>query len=235
MLVQMISSFLCLYGLYVLRPFLSLESTQSAGVPDTGGICPLILVHPALQNRAAWYFYQAAFRKAGFTSIHYFEYSCREHSLSDVAERLAVLVNDVAALSPDDKPVLIGASLGGLVARAALCFPGVAENLSGLITLACPHKGSSLAKLAPKRVFPLLHGIVYGGPGIEALEAKERTAAGTVPKTAFFSCRDEIVRPVSALYPPAHQTWREVETMPISHMTIMLHKQTIDSVINELN
>ncbi len=234
LLLQMISSFLCLYGLYFLRPFLSLEGAKPNDIRDKDRVCPLILVHPAIQNRAAWYLYQAAFRKAGFHSIYYFEYSCRETSLNAVAERLAVLVQKVVTRNPGGKPVLIGASLGGLVARASLCFLPEPGCLGGLITLACPHGGSRRAELMPKGLFPLVHSIFYGSPAIRDMEGKEAATPVTIPKTALFSCRDEIVRPISALHPPANQGWREVEVMPISHMAIMLHTPTINTVINEL-
>lgn len=234
LLVQIVFSFLGLYGLYFLRPFLSLEDTKPTDATEKSSLCPLILVHPALQNPAAWYFYQAAFRKAGYNEIHYFEYSCRERSLSATAERLAAMVEDVAKHASGAKPVLIGASLGGLVARASLCFLPDPERLGGLITLACPHKGSRLAKLAPKGLFPLLHSIYHNSPAIRELEAKEAAAPVNIPKTAFFSPMDEVVRPASALHPPTNQVWREVETMPLSHMNIMLHTPTIKSLTTEL-
>lgn len=234
LLLQAVSSLLCLYGLYFLRPFLSLDRAQSNGLAEKNSTLPLILVHPAIHNRAAWYFYQAALRKAGYDVVYYFEYSCKEHSIGAVAERLAAFVEEVATLNPGTKPVLIGASLGGLVARASLCFLAGPERLGGLITLACPHKGTRLAKLVPDRLFPLLHSIFYDSPALRELEAKEAATPENIPKTAFFSCGDEIVRPVSALRPPANQGWREVETMPLSHMAVMLHSPTINAVINEL-
>lgn len=234
LLLQMIFSFLGLYGLYFLRPFLSLDGTKSCEAADKISLCPLILVHPGIQNRAAWYFYQATFRKAGYSAIYYFEYSSKERSLFAPAERLALFVEEVATRNPEAKPILIGASLGGLVARASLCFLSESAFVGGLITLACPHKGSRLAKLVPKRLFPLLNSIFYDSPTIQELEAKEAVTPVNIPKTAFFSCRDEIVRPTSALYPPANLGWREVKIMPVSHMSIMLHTPTINAVITEL-
>lgn len=231
-MLQEIFSLLCLYGLYFLRPFLSFDRTNAKA--NTDDLFPLILVHPAIQNRAAWYFYQIELRKAGFFVIYHFEYSCGERSLHAVARRLAALVEEVVRLNPGKKPVLMGASLGGLVARTSLCFLSSPESLGGLFTLACPHHGSRLAKLVPQGLFPLLHSIFYDSPAIQKLEAWELSVPVNIPKLAVLSELDEIVKPLSALHPPANQGWREIKTPPLGHMAIMLHRPTINHVISEL-
>jgi PGAP1-like protein. len=131
---------------------------------------------------------------------------------------------------------LIGASLGGLVARASLSHLERSEAARALITLACPHQGTRLARWAPSTLFPLLRSLVYQGKAIQELEHKEAavTAVARVPKTAFFSDMDELVRPATALHPPAGQGWSIKRTRLLSHMSIMLDKATVNGVLREL-
>lgn len=228
-------SLAALYGLYFLRPWLfSKKRAEPGGLRDLQRPS-LIFVHPALQNAASWYYYRAALQKARYSAIHYFDYSCREASLEAVAARLARVVEDVAGKHPRKKTVIIGASLGGLVARASLVRVKRPETLGGLITLACPHQGTRLARLVPKKLFPLLRDIAYQSRAIRDLEEKESAAppAG-FPRTAFYSELDELVHPASALCPPPGQGWKTEKTMPISHMHIMLHQPTINRVVREL-
>ncbi|MDL2286445.1 alpha/beta hydrolase [Desulfococcaceae bacterium OttesenSCG-928-F15] len=232
--MQAIVSLVGLYSLFILRPFLAMGDTQNRGRDENSLFPPLILVHPAIQNCAVWYFYAKAFRKAGFRAIYYFEYACREPSFNAVTERLAHLVEKVSKLHPEKGAILVGASLGGLLIRNSLYFMENPERIGGLITLATPHKGSSLARMVPKWFLPLLHSIFYESPVIGELEAREEAAGIDIPKTAFYSEMDEKVKPVTALYPPAGQGWNEVKTVSLSHMAIMLHPPTIRAVIREI-
>lgn len=67
---------------------------------------------------------------------------------------------------------------------------------------------------------------------IRACSSRDTMAKPASQNSVF--CLDEIVRPTSALHPPANQGWRGIETMPVSHMTIMPHTATIDAAVDAL-
>lgn len=252
---QICLSALVLYTLYALNHFLNFSRKARAngglaqsGSREAGGNpggnsnppstfkTPLVLVHPALQNAASWFFYHSALHKSGYGPIYVFDYSCREASLMAAGQGLADFLNTVAANHPGQKLTIIGASLGGLVARSGLTCLDHPESIGALISLACPHRGSSWAGLAPG-FFPLLAAVDYKSPSIRALEEREQAIPylAALSKISFYSSRDEIVRPADSLHPPADHNWREIQTCePISHMTIMLNKPTIHRLIQEL-
>ena len=251
---QAFASALVLYVLFIIRPVLpshaggnarpgtsgqpgrfsgQTEETAPAhdGAPD-GRI--VVFIHPALQNAASWYFHSRALRGAGHT-LYFFEYSCREASLDRTGRRLAAVLDGIGRQAPGRKVILLGASMGGLVCRAALPHMRRQDCMAGLITLACPHKGSRLASLVPRALFPLLASITHNGPAIRALEAREaERPAPPASRTAFFSDGDELVLPHDALHPPQKGGWREIPSGTFSHMAIMLHPRVIRAVVREI-
>lgn len=46
--------------------------------------------------------------------------------------------------------IILGHSTGGIIARSLLSFPKLGEQIAGIVTFGCPHKGSHLADLASK-------------------------------------------------------------------------------------
>ena len=251
---QAFASALVLYALFIMRPILTSHAADNArpGTAGQGGrrsgtaaeTAPahagvpggrlLLLAHPALQNAASWHFYSRALRGAGHT-LYFFEYSCREASLDRAGQRLAAVLDGIARETSGRKVILLGASLGGLICRAALPHVRRQDCMAGLITLACPHKGSRLASLVPQALFPLLASITYNGPAIQDLEAREaERPAIHASRAAFFSNGDELVLPHDALHPPQQDGWREMPSGSFSHMAIMLHPRVIRAVIREI-
>ena len=228
--VQAWGSLMAMYCLYPGRFFMNSPAFPGPG-PDQKP--PLLLVHPASHNAASWAMYRYALRKAGYSRLCFFEYSCRNTTFAEVSTRLAAHMDALVAACPGEKPIVMGASLGALLVRSALS--GISEatrrnGLGGCITLACPHEGSRLAPLAPVALGEVLCSIAWRGQVVRDMLARENLPA--MPCTAFSSALDEMVIPQKALAAPAG--WKEIRTLPISHISIMLHLPTIRSVLAEL-
>src|SRR4029079_19012508 len=69
-------------------------------------------------------------------------------SIEDLAEQLAVHIESVCADTGADRVILLGHSMGGLVARTYVRRFGARARVAKVITLATPHHGSELARLA---------------------------------------------------------------------------------------
>lgn len=243
--VQILCSTLVLYILFFIRPLLPLATSVPSGKKGDAakrGECigkpPIIFVHPAVHNGACWFFYERLLRKSGYAHRYFFEYSCRETSLDAVGLRLARFVEAVALEHPGQKPVLIGASLGGLVSRSALTHAACAEHVGGVVTVVSPHQGSRLAVLVPFCWLPLLASIRFRSPTIRALERFERLfPAPPLPRTAFFSRFDELVIPAAAPLPIPEQAalWRVVQTPPCSHLASLLHPAVLRAAVEAVD
>ena len=238
--LQAWGSLLCMYCLYPLRlvqkfPALPQAGTASRSGPGAAreGKPPVLLVHPALHNAAAWVVFRHYLAKAGYHRLYFFDYSCRNNTFAEVSSRLAAHIDALVAACPGEKPIVMGASLGALLLRSALSNVSEAtrrNGLGGCITLACPHAGTRLAPLAPAVLGPVLGSISWRGSVVQQIQAQENIPP--MPFVAFSSPMDEMVIPQQALTPPAG--WQVVRTRPISHISIMLHVPTIRRVVAAL-
>lgn len=231
---------LIIYLLFILRHLTHIlnnyyiKNTYHTGLPKS---TPLLFVHPALHNSGAWLIYLYYYIKHGYRNFYFFEYSCRESSLQSAGERLAGKIDCIIEKHKDEGLIIIGASLGALVARASLTRITYPELVKGFITLACPHSGTHLASAVPSIIFPLLHDIAYQGVGIQALEKSEKECQGAhFPRIAFASDMDEMVVPGCSLLPPkfTNQDWKMYHIASISHMNIMIHIPTIRRTLHEV-
>ncbi|MFF4803315.1 esterase/lipase family protein [Streptomyces sp. NPDC001351] len=123
--------------------------------------------------------------------------------------------------------VLIGYSLGGLVARYYVQCLGGDAHVPLVITLATPHGGTVTALLAPPH--PLLRQL---RPGSEVLTELARPAAGCRSRfVAFYSDLDEAVVPAArGRIDHPDLTARNVLVPGVGHLTLPLHQPVIDEV-----
>ena len=104
---------------------------------------PLLLIHGYGCSRAAWWWHRRWLEAAGWTvATLNLEpiYSSIDNYVPAVEKRVA----EVLAATSATQLVLVGHSMGGLVARAWLRRHG-ADRVAKLVTLGTPHAGSELA------------------------------------------------------------------------------------------
>lgn len=107
---------------------------------------PLLLVHGYGCSRAAWWWLRRRLEAAGWT-VATINLEPIYTSIDSYVESLARRIDTVLAETGAPQLVLIGHSMGGLVARAYLQRYGV-QRVARLATLATPHAGSELARIA---------------------------------------------------------------------------------------
>lgn len=114
-------------------------------VPRPEGRPPLLLIHGYLCNRGYWWKLRRDLEAAGWQvatiSLH-----PAFGAVDGYVPQLARRIDDVRARTGGDRVIVIGHSMGGLVARAYLRSHG-GKRLAGLVTLGSPHHGSRLAIL----------------------------------------------------------------------------------------
>ena len=123
-----------------------------------------------------------------------------EESASRLMEHLR------STMACGERGAIVGHSLGGIIARYAVCFLGGHEYVHTLITLASPHRGSPVARVA--RVTPLRwisKGVVELSPESNFMRAlRAAPIPSSVYCASFFSETDDMCpRPCAEIDFPA--------------------------------
>ncbi len=169
------------------------NSKNSEQVENTAP--PVLLIHGLYHNASAWYFMRRTLAKAGFRRSKAISYRSVAASPEDLAADVEKAIQEMEALYPGEKPLLIGHSLGGLLIRAWL-NEGHEHRISGVLTLGTPHRGSKMGALAPER---LGRRLMPGDPFFAELERREKPRS--IPCVALASAADTMVLPPSGLVP----------------------------------
>jgi pimeloyl-ACP methyl ester carboxylesterase len=153
-----------------------------------GGRPPLLLLHGYQCNRGFWLWLRGRLERAGW--------QVATHSLNPVfndidgyVEQVSRRVEEVCAATGAERLILVGHSMGGLVARAYLRREGSAR-VAKLVTLGSPHRGSRLAVVGPGENGRQMV------PGSEWLAGLNAPGAAPLPQTvSIYSCQDNYVMP----------------------------------------
>ncbi len=124
------------------------ERTDGTGLHRAGPLRAgrtVVLVHGLEANAGGLARMRAAFESAGVQAL-WFDYP-NDGPVDAAGERLSDELKRLHVESPELKVVLVGHSMGGLVARAAVEPAGRDPgNVTDLVCLGTPHRGSALAK-----------------------------------------------------------------------------------------
>jgi triacylglycerol esterase/lipase EstA (alpha/beta hydrolase family) len=151
---------------------------------------PVLLIHGIVCNRAIWRPLLERLAARGFAPVRAVNL---EPLFADIDAHAASVVRELRELqrSSNGTPVAIVAhSMGGLVARAALRAGGPGL-VSRIVTIACPHHGTALARLF--RSVPARQ-MRPGSAWLRALNASQE-AALPVPITSIYSVHDNLIAP----------------------------------------
>ncbi len=204
--------------------------------PDPKSTHPtVILLHGLYHNRSAWVVFRNRLRRAGITNIHAWNFPLWKRPFDEVVEEFGKWTKEVLEPLPGRPVVIVGHSLGGLIARAyALTPEAAASGLAAVVTLGAPHRGTKFAPLGPGRFCSV--EIAYRGPAIERIEQIERGREGHddgIARLAVYSPIDNMILPPEALKAPLAY-WTHKETSPISHVAMLYHLPTIDIVTDHV-
>lgn len=179
----------------LISPFERLWMGQDRLAP-TGDRPPVLLIHGYGCSRAAWWWLRRRLERAGWTvatiSLEPI-YANIESYVPQVSRR----VDEVLAATQARQLVLVGHSMGGLVARAYLRNQG-AGKVMRLITMAAPHSGSELARFG---IGENARQMMPGNAWLAALASEEQR----VDTFNVYSPHDNFVLPQSNLGFPGAQ------------------------------
>ena len=154
---------------------------------------PVILVHGWVHNRSAFLVMARTLRRAGFRHVHSFNYSSITESVEGAAATLADVVDETLQATGAPRCVLVGHSMGGVVARCYVQRFGGYERVDTIATIGTAHRGTHVASLGFGAAVRQLR------PGSELMRSLEATARPSqVRWISFYSDLDLLVAP------PAH-------------------------------
>ena len=185
---------------------------------------PVLLVHGYAASESMWTPLRRALAGAGFGHIVSVTYNSFATDPAAVTAELTDQGLRAAAAAGTPRVHLVGHSLGGLIVRCALAASApLSSRTASAVTIASPHRGAWLARLAPGRFAPLMH---TGGCPVRP----EIDAPAPARWLAYYADRDRVVPPASArlddprygaanlpilrLRPPDHLPGRPADPLP---------------------
>lgn len=190
---------------------------------------PVLLVHGLYHNASAWYLYKWWLRRCGYEKVFCLSYNTLKYDFWQLADQLKVVVREAAGLCGGEPVILVGHSMGGLLARAAIADPATAQMVRAVAVLGSPHHGSKLSALAFGR---LGRSITYQGELVRRLNSMP--SPRQMPKLNIYSPLDNMVLPTSSLTID-EPGWIQAETAPISHVSMLYHLPTVRLVMEFLD
>lgn len=134
---------------------------------------------------------------------------------------------DAVALSPTGRLVIVGHSMGGLIARICIAKRMTQRRVDMLICIGAPHRGSELACIVPGNLGRDLH------PQSRVLQELNETAMQSpgTPVVNIYSCHDNLVVPADSAHLPSA---RNHVLHGVGHMTLVYSAAVWNTVLHEL-
>jgi triacylglycerol esterase/lipase EstA (alpha/beta hydrolase family) len=187
---------------------------------------PVILLHGYIANRGYFRPLVRRLEARGIAPIFVPTASGVFYPIERYADELHRHVERVAAGTGQPRMVLVGHSMGGLVARAYVAKHGAAR-VARVVTLGSPHRGSWLACLGPgANAREMLPGSAF----LAELERHE-AQAGSPVAASIYSPHDNMVMPQAAA---RVEGARNVSIPGLGHISMLASPRVVQALLAEL-
>ena len=113
---------------------------------------PVVLLHGMVDNRTVFRLLARRLRADGFRHVLTLGYSLATNDVRSAAQRLGADLEALAERTGCERVVVVGHSLGGLIARYYVQQLGGDARVATLVTLGAPHHGTRAANWFPTRL-----------------------------------------------------------------------------------
>ena len=189
---------------------------------------PVLLVHGYAATESVWTPLRCALAEAGFGHIVSLTYNSFATDPEAVSAELTHQALRALASTGAPRVHLVGHSLGGLIVRCALAGSAALSSRAGCaVTIASPHCGAYLARIAPGRCARIMH------PGPHP-RLPEVDAPRPIRWLAYYSDGDRVVTPASAQLDDPRYGADNLMIPGCGHLTICRDERLIRSLVREL-
>ena len=214
----------CLLLTILLRPFgwpqPKLPTSESNARP------PIILLHGLFQNRSCLFWLQYRLRAAGYQQVICIS-TPPWRDMETLTESLTKIVDELRIKLKVEKVILIGHSMGGIIARNYVQNRGGAAHVQGMVTLGSPHHGS---KLAPFALSPMGKTLL---PGSKFMRQFNSVAwPNETQAVSIYTRYDNIVLPAESGKMNGAQS---VELDGMGHTSLLFHPRSLQAVLGALD
>ena len=227
------TEWLAMLALYLffqpLEPWLTRRSHHSVSPSNSK---PVLLIHGYCCNAGFWWVLERFLRKQGLSNLHTITLEPVFGSIDDYARQVADRVETLCSVAGTEQVILVGHSMGGLVARAYLRRFNERKRVAGIMTLGSPHHGSLHARFALAQARNV-EQMSPDNPWLAELNADEGQDA-PVPIVSIYSDHDNLVTPqTSALlqYPNS----KNISVMGVGHLAMAFESSFHIIVLEQLS
>lgn len=187
---------------------------------------PVILVHGVLVNDGVWLRLRRFLKRRAVAPVYTLNYGPPLASIECFAEQLDTRIEAVRTATGAARVILVGQSMGGLVARAYLRRVG-GTRVAKLITIGTPHHGSMLAYGLPGTCLAQMQP---GNPWLAELNRNE-SAPPPAPILSLWSRHDSMVAPqASSILDGAENT----ALIGVAHNALVSDRRVMEIVAAEI-
>jgi pimeloyl-ACP methyl ester carboxylesterase len=197
-------------------------------VPEATEQAAILLVHGFGGAPTVWTPATRHLQARGIDRLSAFSYDSWSSNSPALGQRLGDIVKELSSSTGRQVHVL-GHSLGGVLLRFALLDPDVAAVVGCAVTIASPHSGVGVARLAPRGPAVDLRP---GSPALSRLA--EHPPDPRVRWTAYAGELDALVRPRCAMLPAAAQSVTNVLVPGEGHLSILQSPRLWDDLSQRL-
>jgi triacylglycerol lipase len=189
---------------------------------------PVLLVHGYAETESVWTSLRHALAEAGFGHLISLSYNSIAADPVTVSAELTHRAWQALAAVGAPRVHLVGHSLGGLIVRRALVTNAALSSQTGTaVTIASPHRGTSLARIAPGHCARIMH---QGASSFQSEPEPPRT----VRWLTYYSDGDLVVSPTSARLDDPRYGAANFLIPGCGHLSICHDDRLIRSLVLEL-
>jgi triacylglycerol esterase/lipase EstA (alpha/beta hydrolase family) len=194
--------------------------------PPGAARLPVVLLHGVGCNAGVWDGFRRYLETRGLGPVYALSYGPPLASIEHFADQLAEKIGMIEARTGAGQVLLIGHSMGGLVARAYLRKAG-GTRVRKLITIGTPHEGSRHAWLMSGTALAEMRP---GSPFLTELNGTAAQAAG-VPVVSLWSWHDSMVTPQTS----SRLAWAEnIVIEGVAHNALLGDRDVMARVADEV-
>jgi len=188
---------------------------------------PILLVHGLLCNGAYWLPLQKYLQQRGITNLFTLNLQPNFANIDVYAGQVAKRVEYILKTTGANKVILIGHSMGGLVARAYVQHFGGQNFVAKLITLGSPHHGT-------------YHAYLLWGTNLRQMRPRNEwlmelntteTQPASVPMVCLYSYHDNMITPPTSA---ALANAKNIAVAGVGHVEIAFSKPFQELIYQEL-